>query len=310
MNYKLNEVIKILPDAIKISINGIEEKFLNEINEIRLRTNNPITVYTSDDWFFVDQFGVLSKEFSDQILISSDQIDEVIYNACDKSIYAHLEDFKNGFLTIKGGHRIGFCGTYTYENGTMCNQKNISSVNIRISRQVIGSSTKIDALICKGIKNILLCGPPQSGKTTVLRDTIRKISNGSFGLNKKVVVIDERGEIAALNNGIAQNDIGRHTDVIGFCKKNDGIINAIRSLSPDIIACDEIGSVSDIAALHLCATCGVKVIATIHCNDIEDLSNKSIYDELVGIFDYFVFLRGKGKYSEIYSVVSSEEIRC
>lgn len=304
------EAIDFLPESLKIPLNSIDKHLRLNINEIRLRINKPLTVYNSDDWFFVDRCGKLNKNFNEAIIVTDSEIEKCMYSACNNSIYAHTEDIKNGFLTITGGHRIGFCGTYLYENEKISGQSSISSINIRIARQIFGCSDDLDVIFNDNVKNVLLCGPPQSGKTTLLRDIIRKISNGIYNYASKVVVIDERGEISAVSNQNINNDVGIHTDIIAFCKKKDGIINAIRSLSPDIIACDELGTDEDINALFLCSTCGVKVISTIHCNNVNDLHHKKIFNDLPVFFDYFVFLSGVGKNSHIDKILKRDEILC
>lgn len=284
-----NEILRYFPNNIyQIFFNLFQENnIINEIQEIRMRSNRPILVKLRD------------KDFILQYNISQAEILQILERLCENSIYAYKNQICEGFITVKGGHRVGLTGSCVIENGKITNIKYISSLNFRIAREVLNCSTKVLREIIdienKTIYNTIIVAPPGKGKTTVLRDIIRRLSNGinELELKGKVCgVVDERGEIAAMYKGIPQNDVGLRTDIIENVDKNKGIHMLIRTMAPEIIACDEIGSIDDVDAIHYALYSGVKGIFTMHGKSVEDLkNNKQIY-QLVenGEIEKVVFL--------------------
>lgn len=215
------------------------------IQEIRIRIGKPIILKLRQADILV------------QYIITQTEILQTLEKMCENSIYTYKNQICEGFITIKGGHRIGITGTAVVENDRVINLKYITSLNIRIARQVLNCSEKILGQIIDKendtIYNTLIVSPPGKGKTTMLRDTIRKISNGIEEINfrgRNCCVVDERGEISAMYKGVPQNDIGIRTDVIENISKAKGMKMLIRSMAPEIIACDEIGSKEDVQAIR------------------------------------------------------------
>ena len=236
------------------------------------------------------------------------------------SLYAYEEEIKQGYLTIKGGHRVGLAGECVVANNEVKTIKNISSINIRISREVIGASNKIMPIIASNNKifNTLIVSPPKCGKTTILRDIARNISNGMYVNNlkgKKVSIIDERSEIAASYNGVPQMNVGIRTDILDNCYKKSGLIMAIRSLSPEVLICDEIGTMEEVEALNMAFNSGVNVIVTVHGVDIEDIYSRKPLKELIdnSIIERVVVLsnrNGAGTIEKVYKVERGGNINC
>ena len=270
------EVIRYFPiDIYNILKNIFEDnKIIREsIEEIRIRVQKPI---------------ILKLRYEDVVLnhiVDQREILQTLEKICENSIYAYKNQICEGFITVKGGHRVGITGTAVEENGKIINLKYVTSLNFRIARQVLNCSNKIIKEILDlenhTIFTTLIVSPPGKGKTTILRDTIRRISNGMENLNfkgKTCGVVDERGEIAAMYKGIPQNDVGMRTDVIENVSKYKGMKILIRTMAPEIIACDEIGSKEDVEAIKEATTAGIKGIFIMHGRNIEDVkNNKEIY---------------------------------
>lgn len=282
----IEEILKVLPDKISKEIGNIGTD--KGINEIRLRINKRVIVIAS---------GV--EIFLTSIVTLKDMLD-ILVKVSSNSIYAIQNDINNGFVVIKGGHRIGICGEVVMQEGKIKNIKNINSMNIRVARQIIGVADKVMPYIVDNneMKNLLVISPPGCGKTTMLRDIVRQVSNGIQNLKfygKNVGVIDERGEIASVSNGMPNLDIGLRTDVISNCPKNLGIEMIVRSMGVHVIATDEIGGESDIEAIKYAVLSGVKLIFTIHGYSIDDVLRKKGIGELIydGVFDVAILLSNK-----------------
>ena len=250
-----------------------KEKIINELQEIRIRTNRPIILRLRDT--------DLILEYN----VSQTEILQILEKLCENSIYAYKNQICEGFITVKGGHRVGLTGSCVIENGKILNVKYVSSLNFRIAREVLNCSTRVLREVIdienKTVYNTIIVAPPGKGKTTVLRDVVRRLSDGinEIGFNGKTCgVVDERGEIAAMYKGIPQNDVGVRTDVIENVDKNKGIHMLIRTMAPEIIACDEIGSKEDVEAIHYALYSGVKGIFTMHGGSIANVKdNKDVY---------------------------------
>ena len=273
----MDEILRYFPNKIyQIFSNLLQEnpQIGNELQEIRIRVDKPIILKLKEKDLIL-QYNILQTE-----------ILQIVERLCENSIYAYKNQICEGFITIKGGHRVGLTGSCVIENGKITNIKYISSLNIRIAREVKNCSTRILREIIdienKTIYNSIIVAPPGRGKTTILRDIIRRLSDGIEEINfrgKTCGVVDERGERAAMYKGVPQNDVGIRTDIIENVSKNKGIHMLIRTMAPEIIACDEIGSKEDVEAIHYALYSGVKGIFTMHGKNVEDIkNNKQIYE--------------------------------
>lgn len=269
------------------------EKWKNgKLEEIRLRGNKPLSL----------KFGQ-EQEITDYI-VSQQEILQAFEKICESSIYSYRKQICDGYITIRGGNRVGIVGSAVVDNGQVININYISSLNFRIATQRIGCSNKVIEDIIDNendnIYNTLIVSPPGCGKTTLLRDIIRNISNGVkvIGFSGKTVgVVDERGEIAAMYKGIPQNDIGIRTDVIDNMPRPEAMRILVRSMAPDVIACDEIGSVEDIKAINYAMCSGVKGIFTVHGKDLEEINRNTELSKLLknNVFERIIILNPKKK---------------
>lgn len=268
----MDEILLYFPLHIREKMRNID--FTN-LEEIRIRNNRPIFL----------KIGQSEQQVN--YIINTNDVLEILQKICDNSIYTYQNQICNGYITIKGGHRIGITGNIVIKDGQVTNISHIYSLNFRIARQVIDCSNKIleSVLDLKNntVFNTIIISPPGRGKTTILRDLIRKISDGipeiSFnGIN--VGVVDERGEIAAMYKGIPQNNIGRRTDILDNIPKDIGMKMLIRSMNPKVIVADEIGSTKDIEAIKYAICSGVKGVFTAHGNGVKDIINNPILNEL------------------------------
>ena len=280
----LQSVLRVLPREIA---NNLEQE---KIEEIRIRANKNIILK------YIDREEVTEYIPSQRDLLSALQI------FCDNSIYSYQSQICNGFITLMGGHRVGITGNVAMKDGVVTNINYISSLNIRIAKEIFGASDEVITKVLENgkINNTLIMSPPGCGKTTVLRDLIRNISNLGF----TVSLIDERGEIAAMYKGIPQNDVGLRTDVLDNISKSLGMRMAIRTMAPQIISTDEIGTKDDVEAINYGICSGVKGIFTAHGNDIDELrlnnSLNKLYEEK--IFNKIIFLEKRGIIKNIYTL--------
>lgn len=276
---RIEEIIRYFPINISSllykAINQ-NEKIKEQIQEIRIRVGRPIILKLHNLDILIEY------------IVNQTEILHILEKICENSIYAYKNQICNGYITIKGGHRIGITGSAVVENEKIINIKYITSLNFRIARQVLNCSNKIIGQVIdeknQDIYNTLIVSPPGRGKTTILRDLIRKLSNGIDEINFKgrtCGVVDERGEIAAMYKGVPQNDIGIRTDIIENISKAKGIKILIRTMAPEIIACDEIGSKEDVEAIQEAIISGVKGIFTMHGKTLEDVKSNNQINKLI-----------------------------
>lgn len=277
------------------SVRKISDAFFEDIQEIRLRVNRPVAASIKNTIRYITDKGQLTYDPKSAVIVSEQDLRRCFESVCQYSVHSFQSEILNGFITIRGGHRVGICGTSVVHGDTLENVKNISSLNFRIAREIIGCACDIyNRIFGDGLHNVLIAGAPSSGKTTILRDMARLL-----GERSRTAVIDERGELAAVLNGIPQNNIGINSDVFDGYDKPRGILTALRVMSPQIIICDEIGSDEDLDAIHAASNSGVYVAASVHAAGVDELKRKGID---LDIFDYIVLLSGCGSPGQVYKM--------
>lgn len=281
------EIATILPEKFRTAFAGWQNR-MDMLREIRLRIGQPVELYDGE-----------FHRLSDKKVDRSD-LKEMLAYVSGYSLYAFEEEIAQGFLTIPGGHRVGVAGRVVVENGCVKNIRNISFVNIRLSHEVVGCGRSVVSYLLNGehVCNSLIISPPGCGKTTLLRDVVRILSDGEgMRAGKNVTVVDERSEIAGCYRGKPENDVGCHTDVLDGCPKSEGMMMAVRSLSPEVIVVDEIGGKKDVQALQYVMNSGCGILATIHGENYEEIRDKPEVGVMVRQeqFDRYIVLEHRGR---------------
>lgn len=312
-NNYFDSAIYFLDDKIKNSLIKIPEHIKSKVQEIRLRTDKPICILCAEKNFFIKNSGLTTENYQDNNVLKTDKnsLEKSFYNLCEYSVYSFENQISNGFITARGGHRIGLCGTAIIKNENISGIREITSMNIRIAKEFLGCSLEIISALKNPLENTLIIGPPSSGKTSILRDVARNISLG-INIQKpiKTVIIDERCEIAGISNGNFEFDVGI-CDVMNAFPKSMGIEMAVRCLSPECIICDEIGGENDMNELIKCANCGVNLIASVHAKNKDDFFRKNISETLIlkcG-FENLVFLDGTQNAGKINQIIKASDLK-
>lgn len=304
-----NEVTKVLGKGVKSILETNEIPF-DKLQEIRLRIGKPLIIISNNvEW-------VMSK------IIEKEEFMETLEYVSNYSLYAFENELKQGFITIEGGHRVGISGQVYIENGEVKNFKNISSMNIRVSHEILDCANVILPYITKNreVLNTLIISPPRCGKTTLLRDLIRQVSDGNYYVKGCTVgVVDERSELGGCYLGVPQKHLGIRTDILDACPKSKGMMMLVRSMSPNVIAVDELGGAEDVHAMEYAMNCGCKMLATAHGSSMEEIRKKPLFEELVKEhrFDRYVVLGNQGRigvvegiYDDRGSLLFREKILC
>ena len=296
---KKNQILNVLPKEVR---GMIEQKNLqyDYLQEIKMRVGKPlILIYKGKE--------ILGEKAGKTPYITEKELKETLDYITNYSLYAFEQEMKQGFITIEGGHRVGISGQVVLETGQVKNIKYISSINIRVSHEVMGCADPIFFNIIKDnqFMNTMIISPPGCGKTTLLRDTIRQLSDGNAYIKGMTVgVVDERSEIGACYRGIPQNHIGIRTDIMDCCPKVEGMMMLIRSMSPQIIAVDEIGTKEDLDAIEYALHCGCKMLATVHGKSFEDVASKPGLSNLIKekVFERYIVLGNRNRVGEIAAI--------
>lgn len=300
---KREEIIRIFPDSMRERWQRALIQ-VDKLQEIRLGIGQPVRLMISGEEKFLSEKGNVSNALEDVWYMREKEMDEILKNICRHSMYAFENEIRQGFLTVPGGHRVGMAGQVVLnEDGSIRNITRIRFMNIRISHEVIGAADEAMPYLYEDDRflNTLLVSPPGCGKTTLLRDIIRQVSEGNiYASGRQVGVVDERSEIAGSFMGIPQNHIGFRTDVLDGGTKVQGMMLLIRSMAPAVVAVDEIGGCEDIRAIFQVLQSGSGVVATMHGNSMEDVlchmcvkDGQNMQDSLEIPFDRYLFLEKK-----------------
>lgn len=306
-----NYTVSFISPRIKKIIEELSEATIENIQEIRLRKNKPVVIVSNGESSFLTSNSKTTYIVSNNCVIPTEnELVDTINKMCGYSMHTQTENISKGFITLKNGSRIGLSGTAVYEEKHIKSVKDINSINIRIPRNILNISDSVfDYFQSNGLKNILIVGPPNCGKTTVLKDIAYQLSSGRMGKYYKVCIVDERNEIS--NNDFS----GPNTDVLSGFEKDRGITIAMRTLSPDFIVCDEISSANEVLKIIDGMNSGIKFILSLHSNDLEELKRKNIFKLLVSEadFDTVVLLSDSSKpgvISNIFMIERQENEIC
>lgn len=289
------QAIGCLPPLRAAQLGALENQ--REVEELRLRVGRPPSVRRAG--------GERELELA---AVTAQELREILSRAARYSVHSYAESLKHGYITLAGGHRLGICGTAAEENGQVIGVRGLSSVNLRIARQITDVAAQIAPWIGEDApQSVLLLSPPGFGKTTLLREWVRLISDRGY----TVAIADERSEVAALADGVPQFAVGRCTDVLENCSKKQAALMLLKTMSPALLAFDEITAPEDVEAVSLCAHCGTAVIASAHAADVDDLRQRPLYRALLAlhVFGYAVVIeRNDGKRN--YRMERLEERTC
>lgn len=281
--------------AERISLENID---FAQLQEIRMRVGQPV---------------ILLYKGQEKILpvIGREEVRETLEYISNYSLYAYEYEMRQGFITIEGGHRVGVAGKIVMEAGRIKNLKYISSVNIRVAHEIKGCADKVFPYITADSQMLhtLIISPPRCGKTTILRDMIRQVSDGNrFVTGVSIGIVDERSEIGACYMGIPQNNLGMRTDILDCCPKAEGMMMLIRSMAPQVVAVDEIGAGEDVQAIEYAMHCGCKMLATAHGMSMEEIQKKPLFSKLINEkkFDRYIVLCNENHTGEIAGIYDEQ----
>ncbi len=295
---RFDSALRVLPWQMAKILEKLPEKTKEQTREIRLRLGSPLSLTVKDKCLFVDEnSSLLERPTYSTVYVQKTDLEETFKFLCRGSVYAHKSELKEGFIRMPMGNRAGVCGRIVGEQIS-----EVSSINIRIARQIFGAADDIVKVYDGG--GVLIAGPPAAGKTTVLRDLIRQLSSGQTGKVYRVSVVDTRGELAGAGERGSENDLGAASDVLSGVEKAMGIEIAVRTLNPEIVAFDEVSLSAEIEKISEGFYSGVSIVTTAHAGSVEELKERSVTRKLLdsGVISTVVFLKAVGEKPQILRV--------
>lgn len=309
---KFDEAVQCIAPIIRTQLLKLPDSVKSGVREIRLSVGAPIIIVNRSSSAIVGLDGRLGYIYNDKFpLVMKNDVKETLNIACGYSLHSSQSSLAQGFVTIRGGHRVGIGASAVVENGVVRSIKDVSFINVRIARECKGVANGIyDRFFKTRARSIIIAGEPSSGKTTILRDLARLLSSISSPMSYRVCVVDERDEIAAMYNGQAQNDIGINSCVLSGFPKAEGIMRAVRALSPQVIICDEIGTNDECDAVAQGLNSGVSFVVTLHAGSISELVSKPQFKRLAntGVFDCVIILDGAQNPCSVKEFYKMEEL--
>jgi stage III sporulation protein AA len=301
----LASVFPLLPPAVRAAVSQLPPAVAAKVEELRIREGRPLEAVYDGTYAFIRPDGRTDRPAEEAYRATREDCGLLLELLTRHSVYSFEEELKRGFITVEGGHRVGLSGRTVLEDGQVKLIRDVSGFNLRIAREIRDCSRKVLPQLLdeteRTVHHTLIISPPGHGKTTLLRDLIRSISAGQwpgtgYGGGRKVGVVDERSELAACVRGVPRFDLGPRTDVMDGCPKAEGMLMMIRSMSPEVLAVDEIGRPEDARAVHEAVHAGIRVLATAHGSSREDALRRPALKELAGegIFSRYIVLR-KGR---------------
>lgn len=309
---KFLDAVSSLNENVKQTLRNIPSSIQAQTNEIRIRLNRPLGLVGLSGMLFVDKSGNVSPHpTSDSYIVDKTDMQDSLFSLCGWAVHSHQQEMIHGYISVRGGHRAGVAATAVVEDGKVTAIRDVTSINLRIARELFGSA---DGLIrqcfADGLQGVLLIGAPASGKTTILRDLARQLASGTFGELYKVCVVDESGELGGYSSGVIQNHLGDCCDLLCGFPKAKGLEASIRYLSPQVIICDEICNQNEIEAVTAAVNSGVVVITSIHASTFEEFLHKPQAKPLLqtGAFEQYVLLKGAKQPSQIRMIKQQSEL--
>ena len=307
---RFNDAVSVLPRALRDSLLRVDAATKKTTFEVRLRAGKPPVLFGKFGSRILNADGTVGRTVTAAAAtVPPALLCDCFARVCAFSVHSHQTEIARGFVTLKNGHRVGVCGTAVVGPDNLVRTvRDVASLNLRVAREHRGAAEPLRAFLSDGL---LLAGPPASGKTTLLRDAIRILSDPDAGFFQKVAVADERMELCAAADGLPGTDVGCNCDVLSGYPKETAVEIAVRALSPEVLVCDELVTKRELEAVKLGVNTGVRFLASVHAADRDDLCARPVVEDLLstGAFRRVALLRGKGDPGTVETVMDAKELR-